>query len=588
MPLRRYWRLLARYLAPRQGPVLLLALLLLSGIALELLGPQLLRIFLDRAQNGGPLHDLRTIALLVVGVALLAQGTAIAETYLAETVGWTATNEIRADLAAHCLRLDLGFHHARTPGELLARIDGDVTALANFFSRFVITLLGNALLLLGVLALLWHEDWRIGLGVGLFVGVTLAAMLRMYAVARPHWRAVEQESALFYGFVGERLAGLEDLRTSGPTAAAYVLHRFTERLRTWVRLLLRAVFAGQAVWMVALSLFALANTLALVVATGLFRSGGASIGTIYLIVAYTGLLVRPIARLQAEIADLQQAGASIDRVEELFAIRPTLTDGPGVAFPTEALSVKFRGVSFSYGGEALALHDVSFTLAPGQTLGLLGRTGSGKTTLARLLLRFSDPTVGRIMLNDVDLRATYVADIRARVGLVTQEVQLFAASVRDNLTFFDPTITDSQLLAALDALGLRSWFDALPAGLETALTPGGILSAGEAQLLALIRVFLRDPGLVILDEASSRLDPATERLIERALDRLLTNRTGIIIAHRLVTLRRVDTLIILEDGRIVGQGPRADLARDRASRFAHMLAIGSDTATPDDPTEVVT
>ncbi len=568
----------------------LLALLLLGGIALELLGPQLLRDFLDRAQRGDTPRDLRTIALLFGGVALLAQGTAVAETYLAETVGWATTNDLRADLAAHCLSLDLHFHQAHTPGELLTRIDGDVTALANFFSRFVLTLLGNTLLLFGVLALLWREDWRIGLGMGLFAGVTLAAMLRLYAVARPRWRAVEQEGALFYGFIGERLAGLEDLRTSGPTATTYVLRRFAERLRAWIPLLLRAVFAGQAVWMVALSLFALANALALTVATRLFRAEAVSIGTLYLIVTYTGLLIRPIARLQAEIADLQQAGASIDRVEELFATKPAIGDGPGAALPDGALAVAFQGVSFSYGGATLALHDVSFALAPGRVLGLLGRTGSGKTTLARLLPRFHDPTSGSIALGAIDLRAARIADIRARVGLVTQDVQLFAASVRDNLTFFDPTIADARLLAAIDGLGLGGWFAALPAGLDTVLAPGGgDLSAGEAQLLALVRVFLRDPGLIILDEAASRLDPATERLIAHAITRLLSGRTGIIIAHHLTTLRWVDTILILDEGRVVEQGERAALAGDPTSRFARLLATGqlARTAASDDPTEVL-
>ncbi len=584
MPLRRYWHLLARYLVPQRGTVIFLMLLLCGGIGLDLLGPQLLRLFLDRAQAGGSLPELYTAALLFIGVVVLAQGAAVAETYLAELVGWTATNTLRADLAAHCLRLDLGFHHARTPGELIERIDGDVTALANFFSRFVLTILGNTLLLLGVLALLWREDWRIGLGVGLLAGVTLAAMLRMYVAARPLWRAVAQESALFYGFVGEQLSGLEDLRTSGPIASAYVLRRLAERLRTWVLLLLRAVFAGQMVWMVALTLFAFANALALLVATELFRAGTASIGTIYLIVAYAGLLIRPIGRLQAEILDLQQAGASIDRIDELLSVRPAIVDGPGVPLPEGALAVQFREVSFSYDGTDLTLDGVSFTLAPGRTLGLLGRTGSGKTTLARLLLRFYDPMSGTIRLDGVDIRAASIAELRARIGLVTQEVQLFAASVRDNLTFFDSAVPDQALLVAIDGLGLGAWFDALPAGLDTILAPGAAsLSAGEAQLLALVRVFLTDPGLVILDEASSRLDPATERLIAGALDRLLTGRTGIIIAHRLATLRRVDTILVLEGGRIVEQGPREALMRDHDSRFARLLAADFESNLPTDP-----
>jgi ABC-type multidrug transport system fused ATPase/permease subunit len=584
MPLRRYWRLLARYLAPRRGLVALLALFLLAGIGLELLAPQLLRAFLDRSQRGDPTRDLASVALAFLAVSILARGMTVAETYCAETVGWAATNTLRADLVAHCLTLDLGFHHARTPGELIERIDGDVTILANFFSRFAITIAGNTLLLVGVLALLWREDWHIGLGVGVFAVVTLAAMLRLYVAARPLWRAVEEERAQFYGFIGERLAGLEDLRTAGPSATAYVLRHFTERLRAWVRLLLRAVLAGQTVWMAALALMACATALALLIATGQFRAGAASIGTVYLVLSYTGLLLRPIGRLQAEIADLQRAGASIDRVAALLATRTAIADSPGTPLPAGPLAVAFHDVSVAYGAGPAVLHDLSFMIAPGETVGLVGRTGSGKTTLARLLPRLLDPSRGTVTLGGIDLRAATLETLRGRVGMVMQEVQLFAAPVRDNLTYFDRTIDDARLLAAIETLGLSAWLATLPAGLDTPLAPGGgNLSAGEAQLLALVRAFLRDPGLVILDEASSRLDSATERLLAGAFDRLTAGRTAIVIAHRLATLRRVDTIAVLEAGRIVEWGRRDDLARDPASRFARLLAAGN----ADDLTEVI-
>jgi ABC-type multidrug transport system fused ATPase/permease subunit len=222
----------------------------------------------------------------------------------------------------------------------------------------------------------------------------------------------------------------------------------------------------------------------------------------------------------------------------------------------------------------VVLRDISLHIAAGRTLGILGRTGSGKTTLTRLLFRLYDVTSGAIRIGGADIRDLRLDSLRERVGMVTQEVQLFHASVRENLTFFDTTIPDARILAALEELELLPWYQALPEGLDTVLAAGGGLSAGEAQVLAFTRVFLRDPGLVILDEASSRLDPATERLIERAVDRLLAERTGIIIAHRLATVLRADDILILEDGRIREYGEREALRGDPGSRFAELLRTG--------------
>jgi ATP-binding cassette subfamily B protein len=217
---------------------------------------------------------------------------------------------------------------------------------------------------------------------------------------------------------------------------------------------------------------------------------------------------------------------------------------------------------------------------------LLGRTGSGKTTIARLLLRLYDPQSGVLRIGSTDGRSSDVRQIAAedlhrRIGMVTQEVQLFRATVRDNLTLFDPSIPDQRILEALERLGLSAWLARLPHApsgtvLDVELAPGGTdLSAGEGQLLAFARVFLRDPGLVILDEASSRLDPGTERLLERAVDGLLAERTAILIAHRLSTLERADDIAILEDGRIVEHGARATLAADPHSRFRALLDGGT-------------
>ena len=206
---------------------------------------------------------------------------------------------------------------------------------------------------------------------------------------------------------------------------------------------------------------------------------------------------------------------------------------------------------------------------------MLGRTGSGKTTLARLLFRLYDPTAGQIALDGVDIRQARLRDLRQRVAIVTQDVQLFQASVRDNLTFFDRRIPDERIHEVIEELELGEWYQSLSDGLDTRLETGGrSLSAGEAQLLAFTRVFLRDPGLVILDEASSRLDPATEQRIERAVDKLLKDRTAIVISHRLGTVQRADGIMILEAGRVIEHGEREGLASDPSSRFYGLLETG--------------
>ncbi len=220
----------------------------------------------------------------------------------------------------------------------------------------------------------------------------------------------------------------------------------------------------------------------------------------------------------------------------------------------------------------MVLKELSFRLPKARTLGMLGRSGSGKTTLTRLLFRLYDPTSGVIRLENTDLSTLDPAYVRRRIGMVTQDVQLFRASVRDNISFFDTSISDQTIAEAIQKAGLGTWLEHLPEGLDTELAPsGGDLSAGQAQLLAFARVFVADPSIVILDEPSARLDPATERLLDQAISQLLDGRTGIIIAHRLATVERVDYIMLLEDGRILEYGPRTSLIDDPSSHFAQLL-----------------
>lgn len=594
IPLKQYWNLLVNYLESQWPRALLLSVLLFSSIGLQLVNPQIMRHFIDTAQSGGASETLLRVALLFIGVALVQQVASVLATYVSENVAWTATNALRADLAEHCLHLDMSFHNAHAPGEMIERVDGDVTALSNFFSQFVIQVLGNALLLVGVLALLFREDWRVGLALTGFALLALFILGRFRNVAVPHWTAERQASADLFGFLEERLSGTEDIRSNG--AEAYVMRHFYRLMRELMQRSLKAALMVNILLNTSFLSFALGNAVAFVVGAWLFQERVLTIGTVYITFHYTTMLERPIRQITRQMEDLQKAGAGITRIRELFYRQSKIQDlaaslPEGSALPRGALAVEFQDVSFGYddavssgdskpsdNGKDTVLRDLSFRLPPGTVLGLLGRTGSGKTTLTRLLFRLYDPDSGVIRLGAAvltDIHQVPLTDLRQRIGMVTQNIQLFHATVRDNLTFFDDSIPDERILHVIHELGLSKWYESLPEGLDTELeSGGGGLSAGEAQLLAFMRIFLQDSGLVILDEASSRLDPATEHLIESAVDKLVQNRTAIIIAHRLGTVQRADEIMILEDGCIGEYGARSKLASDPNSRFYGLLQTG--------------
>jgi ATP-binding cassette, subfamily B, bacterial len=574
VPVRRYVALLITYLRPQTRRFILTAVLLLGGIGLQIVIPQITRSFLDAAQGGSSGDQLTLAALGFIGLALFQQIVTAATTYFSENVAWSATNALRADLTRHCLRLDMTFHNNRTVGELIERIDGDVDQLADFFSSLVVVIIGNLLLVAGILVVLAREDWRMGIGFLIFAILALASLASVRNIAIPFERARQQANAALYGYLEERLVATEDIRSSGAVG-------------TMIGGLYRMQAAVLARWIPAVHRVAVLSFVSGMVVTGgycvafiasynLFQLGTITLGTAYLILNYAILLNRPFQQLTSRLDQMQGIGASIERVEELLNIESKIQDGAGTTpLPPGALSLQFEQVTFGYDSAEAVLHDLNFTVKPGQIMGILGRTGSGKTTLSRLVFRLYDADSGSIRLGGVNIRDLKLAELRQRVAMVTQDVQLFEASIRDNLTFFDEHIPDAEIMAVFERLGLADWLAGLPNGLDSPVEAGGRnLSAGEAQLLAFARVFLRNPGLVILDEASARLDPATEQRLETAVDHLTENRSAIIIAHRLATVRRVDTILILENGHIVEYGERERLAADPQSRFYHLLQTG--------------
>jgi ABC-type multidrug transport system fused ATPase/permease subunit len=600
--------LLVTYLRPQRARVVVLGVLLPAGMLLELLNPQVIRFFLDTASSGGPQAALLAAAAVFIAASLGQRGIGLISRYLSEAVGWSATNALRRDLAQHCLQLDLAFHKEHSPGELIERIDGDVTALAHFFSAFVARVLSNALLVVGILIVLHRENAVVGIALTLYTLTTLLVLRAIQPAAVAAWTGSRAAEAELYGFIEERISGAEEIRAAG--AETYTLHRLYALMRRGLERFRASAMVDTAIYNITSLSSVLGYAAGLAAGAYLYTSGQATIGAAFMVVAYVGMLAGPLQSLRGELQEFQHALASIGRVLELMQTRPRIAVAGSVAdaaygLDAGPLSTVFEGVTFGYvdGGQTTGqgegvdhdlapmagdgsapaagrpapavLSDISFHVQAGRVLGLLGRSGSGKTTLARLLFRLYDVDAGAIRLGGTDIRAVPLADLRSRVAWVTQDVQLFQATVRDNLTFFDRRIDDDAVEAALRGLRLWEWVSSLPQGLNTPLASGSAgISGGEAQLLAFARAFLKDPGLVILDEASSRLDPATETLLESAIDRLLQGRTGIVIAHRLRTVQRADDILILEAGRVVEYGPRERLAADPNSRFSRLLRTG--------------
>ncbi|MEO3753262.1 ABC transporter ATP-binding protein [Streptomyces sp. B6B3] len=575
-PLPTRQRLVVMLARGRVAQLAGIGLLLLVSSGLALAGPQFLRMFIDHAALGRELSVLVLIGAGFLTVSLTQQLLAVVTLYATAQVAWRATNALREQVSRHTLELDLSFHDRHAPGELIERTDGDVTALSSFVTSFVTQVVGSTLTLVGVLVVVLCEDWRIGLGMVGFVLVGVLAIGRLSNVAVPRVAERRAASARLFGEIEERLTSAEDLRANA--GGGYAVRRFQRTLASYVRISVRASAAMRTTWVLTGAVFAAGGVLSLLAGSILYEAGTISLGTVYLVFRYTTLLRAPLEQISEQQQVAQEAVAGFARVQQLLDERPSTPDTGRSPLPPGPLAVDLDGLGYAYPNGATVLRGIDLHLPPGRTLGVVGHTGSGKTTLTRLLLRLLDPTEGTVRIGRTDARDIHLGELRRRVALVTQDVQLFGATLRDNLTLFGAhRAGDHDLTDALTDLGLGPWYRALPHGLDTMLGPNGVgVSAGEAQLIAFARVLLRDPGLVILDEATSRLDPAGEERIERAVGRLLAGRTAILIAHRLGTLDRVDEILVLDRGRIVERGTRRDLVGRAGSRFAGLLATASE------------
>ncbi len=565
--------LLRKYLKPYIGQVILLGFLLVLYNGIQIANPQVIRFYID-AVFADTLDSKAILfaSLMYIGFSLIHRSVYVVIRYLSQKLAWTTTNDLRVDLTNHCMNLDMTFHNQYKTGEMIERIDGDASSLSEFFSTFSIYFFGSLILLIGVLTAVFIEKWVYGV---LFLGFAFLALIAFYFVrnvSSPLWKKARESTTALFGHIEESVSGLEDIKGNG--ADEFLMKRFHEVSQTDFKNKNKAMIVSRTYYAINVAMRAILNIGILVVSYYLSSFLETDAGVIYLLLTYGTNLLWPLRLLLWQIEQLQNSLANVERINEFFQIKTKIIDDGEIIFPEGKVSLAFDNLDFGY-SENLVLKDISFNLEPGRIIGLVGQTGSGKTTLARLVFRLYDPKSGKIRVNGINTKNFPLKELRSNVAYVTQDVELFKASIRDNVTFFDKEIPEEVILDIFKDIGLETWYNNLPNGLETIIFSEECgLSAGEEQLLALTRAFLKDPKIVILDEASSRLDPATERQIEIALEKLLHGRSAIIIAHRLTTLHKVDDVLILSDGEMLEYGSREELVKDPKSQFSQLLKKG--------------
>jgi ATP-binding cassette subfamily B protein len=550
---------LFRLVRPYRGKAILSAITLLAGTAIGLAAPLASKLAIDRGIDRGDRHALILWTLAFVGAALLGWGASIAQTYLSAWVGQRVLADLRRDLFAHIQTLELGYFERNRAGWLISRLTNDVDALEELVTDGLYSTVQNTLLLVGTAGVLLYLDWHLALAtLTVFPLMALATTLFRVYSARAY-RRMRERLADVTATLAEDIAGarvVQSFRRERSNAEAFGEISDDYRQANYRTVQLNAwyfPFVG---------LLGSAAT-AIVLAYGGIRyfDNAITIGTLFAFMIYLANFFDPIQALSQLFNTFLAASAALDKIFDVMDTQPELRDAAGAqALPEIQGAVELSDVHFSYGEGSEVLHGIDLRVAAGQTVALVGHTGAGKSTLVKLLARFYDPTEGSIRIDGHDLRDIEVRSLREQLGVVPQEGFLFAASIRDNIAFGRPGATLEDVRAAARAVGADGFIEALPEGYDTSVAErGAALSIGQRQLIAFARALLADPRLLILDEATSSVDIASEAVIEEALARLLAGRTAFVVAHRLSTIRRADLIVVLEYGQVIEQGTHDEL-----------------------------
>ena len=555
---RKVGQLLA-LLRPYRGRVILMFIALTLATAASLAPPYLAGRAIDDGVRQKSVTALLVITALFVLAAVINWGASYAQTYLVNWVGQRALQDLRERLFAHLQRLSIGFYSRNRAGVVISRITNDVQALDQLVTDGIVTLFSASLTLLGTATILLFLDAELALVTfAVFPVLAIASIIFRLASANAY-RLTREKIALVTAYLQETLSGVRVVRAFGQEPRH--TRRFSELNDENRAANMKTVYLNAAYFPAVELLSAVATAVILLYGGNQVLDNAITIGVLASFVFYLQTFFDPIQQLSQLYTTYQSGMAALDKIFDLLDEEPDVTDAPdAVDLPRVRGEIHFDGVTFAYGDGDPALADVDLHVAPGQTVALVGATGAGKSTLAKLVARFYDPTEGAVLIDGHDLRDVTERSLRSQLGTVPQEGFLFSGSIRDNIAFGSPEATDDEVEAAARAVGANEFIERLPDRYDTPVGErGGHLSAGQRQLVAFARAAAADPRVLILDEATSNVDVATEARIEQGLRRLLAGRTAIVIAHRLSTIRSASRILVLEGGRIVEQGTHEEL-----------------------------
>jgi ATP-binding cassette subfamily B protein len=558
----RKLRGLLELLRPYRKRVVLMFIVLLLGTAAGLAPPYLAGRAIDSGIKNHDISALDVIALLFVVSAVVNWLATWAQTYLVEWVGQRALQDLRLQIFTHLQKLSIGFYSRNKAGVVISRLTNDVEALDQLVTDGVVTLFSAGLTLFGTAAILLVLDVRLALITFLVFPVLFIGSLIFRIVSAEAYRLTREKIAYVTAYLQETLSGIRVVRAFSQERRH--LSQFAELNEENRTANMKTVYLNAAYFPSVEFLSAVATAVLLLYGGHQVVTGGSvTIGVLASFVFYLQSFFDPIQQLSQLYTTYQAGMAALDKVFELLDEKPDVSDRPdAVDLPQVRGEIRFDNVWFSYGGPGgeYALRDIDLVVPPGQTVALVGETGAGKSTFAKLVSRFYDPTEGSILVDGYDLRDVTERSLRSQLGVVPQEGFLFSGTIRDNIAFGRPDATDSEVEDAARAVGAHEFIEQLPESYHTEVGErGGHLSAGQRQLVAFARAAMVDPRILILDEATSNVDVQTEAKIEQGLRRLLAGRTAIVIAHRLSTIRGAGRIVVMEHGRIVEQGTHDEL-----------------------------